>query len=311
MSRQKYWRKKTSKPRVDRVAQQAEEFRKENLDASAIEKKIETLGEKIKQQELYLENPTESLDDLYAELSEQSNNEGSNARREAITKYQRQIESAETGGNVLGAVFFISLLLGFVESISWIVTGLVFVYFGIQQLRIEKRQNWIKELQVEANEDILPLKNKVSLREREIELSLGNAKKELKEKKILRRAWRKVQKEIQEQERERRRKEKQEQVKAQADAYRGDIREQSETIKRRLKITHDCPYCGENLGTDYHADHIYPVSKGGLSTTQNMVNVCRSCNQEKAGFTLRQFCEKNSLNESEIAECLNSLGKEY
>ncbi len=79
MSEYKYQRtrrKTRSKPRVDRVAQQAEDFRKENLDASAIAKKIKALDEEIKQQQLDEEWHARVLDNLNAQLSDLMEAEG-------------------------------------------------------------------------------------------------------------------------------------------------------------------------------------------------------------------------------------------
>jgi HNH endonuclease len=50
-----------------------------------------------------------------------------------------------------------------------------------------------------------------------------------------------------------------------------------------------CPYCGGEYGDEPHADHIYPVSRGGLSTLENMVVVCGACNSKKSDKTLREF----------------------
>jgi 5-methylcytosine-specific restriction endonuclease McrA len=58
-------------------------------------------------------------------------------------------------------------------------------------------------------------------------------------------------------------------------------RELAESVKRKLSRDHPCPYCGQGLGTSPHADHIYPVSRGGLSVISNMVFVCQICNQKK------------------------------
>ena len=91
----------------------------------------------------------------------------------------------------------------------------------------------------------------------------------------------------------------------------GTSRNLAATIKKQLSSSHPCPYCGKALGTDFHADHIYPVIKGGLSTIQNMVNVCSSCNLAKRDLTLSAFIRKFGLNRDEIESRLEALGKEF
>ena len=41
-----------------------------------------------------------------------------------------------------------------------------------------------------------------------------------------------------------------------------------------------CRYCGSK-NAPFHLDHVYPVSKGGETTTDNLVTSCSSCNQRK------------------------------
>lgn len=91
----------------------------------------------------------------------------------------------------------------------------------------------------------------------------------------------------------------------------GTSRNLAASIKRKLVKGHPCPYCGKSLGSDFHADHIYPVIKGGLSTIQNMVNVCSSCNLAKGDLTLSAFIRKLDLNRNEIESRLENLGKEF
>ena len=42
-----------------------------------------------------------------------------------------------------------------------------------------------------------------------------------------------------------------------------------------------CPCCGENLGTDYHLDHIVPLSRGGSNTDNNVQLLSAKCNLAK------------------------------
>jgi 5-methylcytosine-specific restriction endonuclease McrA len=91
----------------------------------------------------------------------------------------------------------------------------------------------------------------------------------------------------------------------------GTTRDLGTTIKKQLSIDHLCPYCDQPLGNDYHADHIYPVSKGGQSRPENMVNVCARCNMEKSNRTLVKFIQLKGLNRERIERNLQLLGKEF
>lgn len=81
-------------------------------------------------------------------------------------------------------------------------------------------------------------------------------------------------------------------------------------VKRKIEKNDECPYCGEQIGSAAHADHIYPVSKGGRSVKKNMVYVCASCNLKKKDLTLTMFIKKYELDRDEIEERLFALGKE-
>lgn len=77
----------------------------------------------------------------------------------------------------------------------------------------------------------------------------------------------------------------------------------------QLKHSEDCPYCGGTLGGTPNADHIVPVSLGGLSTASNLVFVCATCNNKKSNLTLREFCIMYSLDRDTIERVLATLGK--
>lgn len=90
-----------------------------------------------------------------------------------------------------------------------------------------------------------------------------------------------------------------------------ETRKVGSSVKRRLVKQPWCPYCGGLLGSNPHADHIYPVSKGGRSVPKNMVYVCSACNGMKRTLTLTGFIRKNGLNRVAIEQRLEELGKEY
>ena len=97
--------------------------------------------------------------------------------------------------------------------------------------------------------------------------------------------------------------------------YKGKTRDLGEAIKRQiviqLKQYPKCPYCSGKIADFPHADHIYPVSKGGLSTKENMVFICRDCNIKKGSLTLREFIKKYGLEGDKIEAILEKLGKVF
>lgn len=104
-------------------------------------------------------------------------------------------------------------------------------------------------------------------------------------------------------------------VKALAAAHTNNTRSLASRMKRGLKqqivLLPDCPYCQGSFEYGSHADHIYPVCKGGLSTHKNMVYVCCACNARKSSLTLLQFINTFNLNARRIYECLDLLHKDY
>ncbi|WP_158235799.1 HNH endonuclease [Deinococcus sp. UR1] len=94
-----------------------------------------------------------------------------------------------------------------------------------------------------------------------------------------------------------------------AAAHQEQSRSLAESVKKRLRKDHPCPYCGGALGSVPHADHIHPVVHGGLSVDENMVYVCGSCNLQKSDLTLREFARKAGRNREEIERRLEKLGK--
>jgi len=49
---------------------------------------------------------------------------------------------------------------------------------------------------------------------------------------------------------------------------------------------YQCQYCGST--EDLHIDHIYPFSRGGPSTKENLQVLCASCNLEKSDRVPKQ-----------------------
>lgn len=62
--------------------------------------------------------------------------------------------------------------------------------------------------------------------------------------------------------------------------------------KRRRLLSENpyCQYCGKHLNEKNSTlDHVYPRSKGGKSSMDNLVLACVPCNQKKADLLPSQF----------------------
>jgi len=86
-------------------------------------------------------------------------------------------------------------------------------------------------------------------------------------------------------------------------------RQRVASLKSLVKKTKECPYCGSDLGGDPHLDHIYPVTKGGLSIVENLVWCCSTCNGLKSDKGLMQFLKEQGLPIEQTLTRLHSLGK--
>lgn len=105
------------------------------------------------------------------------------------------------------------------------------------------------------------------------------------------------------------RKARREAQRAKAAAYDDRVREDAEAVRRSLRRDHPCPLCGQDLGQNPHADHIHPVSQGGLSIYTNMVFVCETCNLSKGAATVLEFARRTNRDVQAIADRLRALGK--
>lgn len=108
--------------------------------------------------------------------------------------------------------------------------------------------------------------------------------------------------------RENAKKAKREREKAVLAAANNNSRKIAEIIKRKLPKASACPYC-QGASDEWHADHIMPISLGGLSTGGNMINVCAKCNLRKGDKTLRLFCRSEGFDYIEVIERLERQGK--
>lgn len=110
-------------------------------------------------------------------------------------------------------------------------------------------------------------------------------------------------------ERQQRQEERRKQQEALAATRLEKQRELAESVKRNLPRNYPCPYCGQQLGESPHADHIYPVSRGGLSVIYNMVFVCQICNRKKGDMPINDFIFAHSLDATNIITTLRKMGK--
>jgi 5-methylcytosine-specific restriction endonuclease McrA len=98
-------------------------------------------------------------------------------------------------------------------------------------------------------------------------------------------------------------------------AFFNKTRDLAEDVKKELSgqfaICPNCPYCGSPYGDEPHADHIYAVSKGGMSVFVNMVIICSTCNLRKGPKTLREFIVACGLDRVMIEATLERLGKVF
>jgi 5-methylcytosine-specific restriction endonuclease McrA len=103
-----------------------------------------------------------------------------------------------------------------------------------------------------------------------------------------------------------------EELKVRAAANESDIRKIAESVKDKLFISDVCPYCGLTMSAgNFHADHIYPVSKGGQSRVSNMVLCCSECNLKKKALTVREFALKYRMDRAEIERRLEMQNKTF
>ena len=58
-----------------------------------------------------------------------------------------------------------------------------------------------------------------------------------------------------------------------------------------------CHYCGREVGAaNLTMDHVVPVARGGRSVKNNLVAVCKQCNNEKKSSLLQEWSEDYKLN---------------
>lgn len=77
-----------------------------------------------------------------------------------------------------------------------------------------------------------------------------------------------------------------------------------------LRDNMQCQICGKSPrnGSVLHADHIYPISKGGVTSEENLITLCEKCNlikhnkilPEKQLFSLWEIAHNNNIKNNYI-----------
>lgn len=81
-------------------------------------------------------------------------------------------------------------------------------------------------------------------------------------------------------------------------------------LASQLNTFNRCPCCATKLFYEQsHIDHIYPVSRGGLSEDDNLVLICASCNLSKGEKTLKEFCRDAEISYDDVVARLKMIGK--
>ena len=71
---------------------------------------------------------------------------------------------------------------------------------------------------------------------------------------------------------------------------------------KKLKHANECAYCGKQ-DVPLTLDHVFPKSKGGEDSGDNLVYVCKSCNSSKSNMDYFAWIKKNNMRvQPEIAE---------
>ena len=91
-------------------------------------------------------------------------------------------------------------------------------------------------------------------------------------------------------------------------------RETSNTIVSQIRNENpdsfSCPYClKQTQKNNAEVDHIIPVSNGGLNVRNNLVLVCKECNQKKRDKSIVEFCVVNNIKIESLYERLKKIGK--
>jgi hypothetical protein len=86
----------------------------------------------------------------------------------------------------------------------------------------------------------------------------------------------------------------------------GTVRKNKKSFLKEIRFLLEsqgktCAYCEAKLETEYHVDHIIPVSVGGTNTLKNLVLSCSRCNLFAGGKCFSSFSIKKLYIISKIA----------
>lgn len=63
-----------------------------------------------------------------------------------------------------------------------------------------------------------------------------------------------------------------------------------------------CAYCRQSFESDWHIEHVVPLSRGGSNGPENVVLACADCNLNKGARTLQEWTHRWYLTEVEITD---------
>lgn len=71
-------------------------------------------------------------------------------------------------------------------------------------------------------------------------------------------------------------------------------RHYADEIKALLKMQRGkCAYCRRDITTNYHADHVIPLARGGSNDIENIQLLCPDCNLRKSDKDPIRFAQEN------------------
>jgi 5-methylcytosine-specific restriction endonuclease McrA len=66
-------------------------------------------------------------------------------------------------------------------------------------------------------------------------------------------------------------------------------------IDQKKRQKNRCYWCGDKLGKEWHADHVFPLSRGGTNDISNIVIACPNCNLSKGAKLPHEWSQSGRL----------------
>jgi len=292
------------------ILQEAENFTyqrlltaEENLkeDINKFSKKINEISLNVKNAFIKIDEYERRIRVLSRELEDWEKNEKQRiCIKENIIRPTYPNDSLLSGRNLISLILAIPLAILLGKKNGMLALFFVPAFFFIIRILMNViLKNSLKDYQINLLPKIKTVKSHLEIEGRDLRTKIVVFKKTLQGFKYLKRKAN---------ERERT---------AKINAFESKNRSGAQLIKDKLlklvKSKNDwlCIYCLKLNNVELaEADHIHPVNKGGLTTMQNMVLICKDCNSKKSNQTLRVFCKKSNLNYDKICERLEALGKD-